>query len=129
MTSISKPALVQHAEIIVGEASSLIEVLSLHDCIGFELVATNVNFIIASVELPVHPEDDDSVDEDSVSYMMQHGIATIKLVPRYTIKIPLGQRLPGDLALLTWPSKDSMEMLCLLSILSYPIYWSEISFK
>ncbi|MCJ1356369.1 MAG: hypothetical protein MMC33_006364 [Icmadophila ericetorum] len=101
MVSMNKSALIKHAEITTGRTLSLSKPFSAgFNWCCFELIANDGTFFIARVKLPRHPDDDDTVDEDSVSYMRKCEIATMNFLQERVeaVSVPqiYGWAMPGS---------------------------------
>jgi hypothetical protein len=102
ITTLNKSTLVRHAELIIGQKVSISEPFSAGQYwVRFELIAADGSLIIARVRLPRHPNNTDTVDEQSelysitceaVTMMFLHGKATSVPFPRlYTYAGPGSQ--------------------------------------
>ena len=89
MSIINKPALVEHAQIIMGQPASISEAFSAGQfwCC-FELIGADGRLIIARVRLPSHPDSIDSTNAHSELYSIECEVATMNFLHRSVTGVP-----------------------------------------
>ncbi|OBT42934.1 hypothetical protein VE00_07302 [Pseudogymnoascus sp. WSF 3629] len=90
MDAINKPALLQHAQSILGQRLTMSEAFSAGQfwCC-FELVAADGRLIIARVRLPTHPDSANKANDDSELYSIRCEVATMEFLHENATGVPL----------------------------------------